>query len=77
MYKVYVRVNGENDIMAINSDAFMPRPVPDGWVQIDEGEGDKYHHAQNNYLEGGLWNADSTALRWRLENGVPVLKEDE
>lgn len=76
VYKVYVKVNGENDIIAINSDAFMSS-VPAGWVQIDEGEGDRYHHAQNNYLEGGLWNADGSALRWRLENGVPVLKEAE
>ena len=76
VYKVYVKVNGENDIIAINSDAFMSS-VPAGWIQIDEGEGDKYHHAQNNYLEGGLLNANDTDYRWRLENGVPVLKEDE
>lgn len=47
-YGVYVKVDAENCITAINSDAFMPSA--DGWVRIDEGWGDRYHHAQGNYL---------------------------
>jgi hypothetical protein len=46
MYKVYVKTKGDI-ITAINSDAFIDST---GWAQIDEGEGDRYHHAQGNYL---------------------------
>lgn len=60
-YKVYARVDAAGRILALNSDAFLPDPS--GWVLIDEGTGDRYHHAQGNYL-GSVMN----------ENGVPVFK---
>lgn len=47
-YGVYVQADAENRITAINSDAFLPSL--DGWVKIDEGYGDKCHHAQGNYF---------------------------
>lgn len=53
-YKVYVKTDENNRIIAINSDAFMSSF--DGWVYIDEGYGDKYHHAQGNYLSKPLYN---------------------
>lgn len=45
---VYVRVDNENRIVAVDSSAFLPDPS--GWVEIDSGYGDKYHHAQGNYF---------------------------
>jgi len=75
MYKVYVKTNEAGDITAINSDAFLPEPVPEGWILIDEGSEDKYRHAQSNYLLGGLWNEDCTEYRYRLVNGAPELKD--
>ena len=55
MYQVYVRV--ENGIVtAVNSSAFMT--LQKGWVQIDEGDGDKFHHAQNNYFPTPILNTD-------------------
>ncbi len=47
-YGVYIRVDDAGRITAINSSAFLPDT--DGWTHIDEGFGDKYHHAQGNYL---------------------------
>lgn len=47
MYKVYIKpINGI--VTAVNSSAFVS--LQKGWVQIAEGEGDRYHHAQNNYF---------------------------
>ncbi|OOM71085.1 hypothetical protein CLPUN_50770 [Clostridium puniceum] len=46
--KVYVQVNSENIITQINSSIFITDLT--GWVQIDEGQGDKYAHAQGNYF---------------------------
>ena len=47
-YGVYIRADEANRITAINSDAFLADLT--GWSKIDEGYGDKYHHAQCNYF---------------------------
>ena len=47
-YGVYIRADEANRITAINSDAFLADLT--GWSKIDEGHGDKYHHAQGNYF---------------------------
>ena len=49
-----------NNVIAVNSSDFLSDTTD--WTLIDEGVGDKYHHAQNNYLdkpltdENGLYN---------------------
>ena len=55
-YKVYIKTDDNNLVTAINSSAFLSDPA--GWIEIDEGEGDKYHHAQGNYLPKGLMTDD-------------------
>lgn len=52
MAKVYVKTDTKSVITAINSDTFL-RDIT-GYTLIDEGYGDRYTHAQNNYLEKGL-----------------------
>ena len=52
MYKVFIKTNDNDCIVAINSSAFIE--PSDGWVEIDSGYSDKYHHAQNNYLDKSL-----------------------
>lgn len=52
MAKVYVKTDYENRIVEINSDIFLTDSS--GYTLIDEGEGDKYAHAQNYYLPKGL-----------------------
>lgn len=64
-YKVYAKVENER-IVDINSDAFLQNL--DGWAQIDSGEGDRYQHAQWNYFEKRVKNADETH-NYRYENG--------
>lgn len=48
-YKVYIKADENNNITEINSSAFLSDIT--GYIEIDEGIGDKYHHAQNYYLE--------------------------
>ena len=73
-YKVFVKVNSDGCITQINSSAFI-RDTTD-WIKIDEGEGTKYHHAQNNYLdkpiidENGIYN-------YKLIDSKAVLRSDE
>lgn len=47
-YIVYVKIDDASRITAANSSAFLRDT--DGWIEIDSGYGDKYHHAQGNYF---------------------------
>lgn len=67
MYKVYAKTDSAGSIISVNSDVFLPDT--DGWTQIDEGEGDRYHHAQGNYLEDGLTN-EFGIYRYKLVDGI-------
>lgn len=74
-YSVYVKADESGYVVAVNSDEFL-RDVT-GWTKIDEGCGDKYHHAQGNYFEKPIVS-DSGAYRYKLENGVVrELTDDE
>ena len=68
-YNVYVRADESCCITAINSSAFLPDAS--GWAQIDSGYGDRYHHAQGNYLPGPLTD-NRGVCRYKLVNGRPV-----
>lgn len=46
---VYIRIDRQYHIIEINSDRFITDKT--GWVKIDEGFGDRYNHAQGNYLD--------------------------
>ena len=47
-YKVYVKLDENNCIAVVESDLTLKDTT--GYVQIDEGTGDKYAHAQGNYF---------------------------
>lgn len=52
-YKVYVSLlNGY--ITSINSEVFLSEEEIQTMTEIDKGKGDKYAHAQGQYLEKGL-----------------------
>ena len=68
-YKVLVRVDDAGRVVEINSSAFITNT--DGWTEIDSGRGDKYHHAQGNYLESPLIDERGLFL-YKLENGKVV-----
>lgn len=68
-YYVYVKVDVQGRITSINSDAFLTDLT--GWLLIDEGYGDRYHHAQGNYLDGPLYD-DRGICRYKLEDGQAV-----
>lgn len=66
IYTVYVKPDSQGRITAIGSDAFLSSF--DGWVEIDRGEGDRYHHAQNNYLPRPIRD-ERGVCRYRLADG--------
>ena len=66
--KVLVQTDEAGRVTAINSDAFVSG---DGWTAIDEGEGDRYWHAQNNYLLKPLTD-ERGVYRYKLVDGLVV-----
>lgn len=52
-YKVYVSLSN-GYITSINSDIFLSQEEIQTMAEIDKGQGDKYAHAQSQYLEKGL-----------------------
>ena len=52
-YKVYVSLQ-DGYITSINSEIFLSEEEMSTMTDIDKGQGDKYAHAQSQYLEKGL-----------------------
>ena len=63
-YIVYVKPNDSGYITSVNSSEFLSDTT--GWVEIDRGYGDKYHHAPES-----IWT-DGGAYRYKLVDGKPV-----
>ena len=66
---VYVKTNENSYITAVDSSAFLTDTTD--WVEIDRGNGDKYHHAQGNYFDKSII-AISGAYCYKLVDGKPV-----
>lgn len=56
--KVYAIIDSNNTIKRIESDISSTYiDFTDGkWIEIDEGYGDKFAHAQNEYLDGSIYD---------------------
>lgn len=74
MYSVYISVREDGAVSAINSDSFLVDTT--GWIKIDEGHGDKFHHAQGNYLPKPILT-DAGLLRYKYVNGEIVERTAE
>lgn len=73
-YIVYVKVDESNRVTSINSSAFLADVT--GWMEIDSGFGDKYHHAQGNYFDKPLCD-ERGIYRYKLVDGKPVERTQE
>lgn len=73
VYIVYAKIDSENRIISVNSSAFI---LPDWGTKIDQGYGDKYHHAQGNYFPQPIYTEDGIH-RYKLEDGQAVERTEE
>ena len=64
---VYIKPDERGRIIDITSTEFLPSTV--GWRQIAEGEGDRYYHAQGNFLPEDL-QQDGVYL-WMTDRIIP------
>ena len=63
--KVYVKVNENKEIINVGSSIFIEDTT--GWIEIDEGFGDKYAHAQSQYFEKPILN-DKSQYNYKFIN---------
>lgn len=49
---VYIKTNSYGYITEVGSDIFIKDLA--GWIKIDEGDGDRYAHAQSQYFDKPL-----------------------
>lgn len=72
-YKVYIKKDDTGRVMDVNSDAFLYDTT--GWVQIDEGAGDRYHHAQGNYFSKPKYDERGIPRYAYVQDGSPKWRE--
>ena len=72
MSKVYAKVDAQGRVTAIDG-GYTACNIGDmtGWVQVDEGEGDRYNLCQGNYLPLPLMT-DEGVHRYKLQGGAVV-----
>jgi hypothetical protein len=68
-YIVYAKINDSGYITAVNSSEFLTDTT--GWIEIDSGYGDKYHHAQGNYFPECIIT-EGSAYRYKLVGGKVI-----
>lgn len=66
--KVYIKVNTNNEIIEVGSSVFI-KDLTD-WIEIDEGFGDRYAHAQSQYFDKPLMNENGEyCYAYSIEGG--------
>lgn len=72
--KVYIKTDDNNNIISVNSSIFLNDLTER--IEIDEGTGDKYAHAQGHYFDKPLAN-ENGIFNYKYINGVAVEKTPE
>lgn len=72
-YRVFANIDDSGVIVDINSSAFLSDIT--GWVQIDEGMGDRYHHAQGNYFPKPKYDERGIPRYAYVPDGDPKWRE--
>lgn len=72
-YTVFILIDSSNRIISSDSSAFLADTT--GWTQIDEGIGDRYHHAQGNYFPGPLYDERGIPRYAYVPDGNPKWRE--
>ncbi len=75
-YKVYVSLSN-GYITSINSEIFLSQEEMGSMTEIDKGQGDKYAHAQSQYLEKGLIDEHGRYNYKFVEGKVIEVAEEE
>lgn len=72
--RVYVLLDEKERIVRVEGEYSLPSDLT-GWVQIDEGYGDRFSLAQSHYLDGGLYTHQGVP-RYKYDGGACVLRSE-
>lgn len=72
-YNVLVLLGDKNTILSVDSSAFLSDTK--GWVKIDAGTGDRYHHAQGNYFPKPKYDERGIPRYAYVPDGSPKWRE--
>lgn len=73
--KVYIQTDDRGRILRCEGGYTTPTDLT-GWLEIDEGDSDRYNLCQSHYFPGGLYTADSIP-RYRWDGAQAVPRTDE
>nr|DAR05249.1 MAG TPA: hypothetical protein [Bacteriophage sp.] len=72
--RVYILLDEKERIVRVEGEYSLPSDLT-GWVQIDEGYGDRFSLAQSHYLDGGLYTMQGIP-RYKYADGACVLRSE-
>ena len=73
--KVYIQTDDRGRILRCDGGYTTPTDLP-GWLEIDEGTGDRYNLCQSHYFDGGLYTMDGIP-RYRWDGSAAVERTEE
>ena len=73
--KVYIQIDNQGRILRCDGGYTTPADLT-GWIEIDEGTGDKYNLCQSHYFDGGLYTIDGIP-RYRWDGTQAVARTEE
>lgn len=73
--KVYIQTDTDGRILRCDGGYTTPADLS-GWLEIDEGNGDRYNLCQSHYFDGGLYTMDGIP-RYRWDGSAAVLRTEE
>lgn len=73
--KVYIQTDNQGRILRCEGGYTTPADLT-GWVEIDEGTGDRYNLCQSHYFDGGLYTMYGIPL-YKMADGYPVRRTEE
>ena len=73
--KVYIQTDNDGRIIRCEGGYTTPADLT-GWLEIDEGTGDRYNLCQNHYFDGGLYTMDGIP-RYRWDGEKAILRSEE
>ena len=73
--KVYIQTDTEGRIIRCDGGYTTPADLT-GWIEIDEGTGDKYNLCQSHYFEDGLYTTDGIP-RYEWTGEAAVLRSED
>lgn len=73
--KVYIQIDADGRILRCDGGYTTPSDLT-GWIEIDEGTGDKYNLCQSHYFVGGLYTMDGIP-RYRWDGSAAVERTEK